>query len=105
MKSINSSALESMSFSVPPMNDQQRLAKELDSLSQKTKALQQNYARQVADCAEMRQAILREAFEGRLCTRRDALRNLAGSWIDSRTADEIANDIERHRTAGRRVEL
>ena len=66
MKSINSSALESMSFSVPPMNDQQRLAKELDSLSQKTKALQQNYARQVADCAEMRQAILREAFEGRL---------------------------------------
>jgi len=66
MKSINSSALESMSFSVPPMNDQQRLAKQLDSLSQKTKALQQNYARQVADCAEMRQAILREAFEGRL---------------------------------------
>ena len=66
MKSINSSALESMSFSVPPMNDQQRLAKELDSLSQKTKALQQNYERQVADCAEMRQAILREAFEGNL---------------------------------------
>lgn len=66
MKSINSSALESMSFSVPPMNDQQRLAKQLDSLSQKTKALQQNYAQQIADCAEMRQAILREAFEGRL---------------------------------------
>ena len=66
MKSINSSALESMSFSVPLMNDQQRLAKQLDSLSQKTKALQQNYARQIADCAEMRQAILREAFEGRL---------------------------------------
>ena len=37
--------------------------------------------------------------------RRGALRNLAGSWIDSRTADEIANDIERHRTAGRRVDL
>ena len=66
MKSINSSALESMSFSVPPMNDQQRLAKQLDSLSQKTKALQQNYVQQIADCAEMRQAILREAFEGRL---------------------------------------
>ena len=71
----------------------------------KLETLQQNYARQIADCAEMRQAILREAFEGRMCTRRDALRNLAGSWIDSRTADEIANDIERHRTAGRRVEL
>ena len=105
MKSINSSALESMSFSVPLMNDQQRLAKQLDSLSQKTKALQQNYARQIADCAEMRQAILREAFEGKMRTRRDALRNLAGSWIDSRATDEIANDIERHRTAGRRLKL
>ena len=105
MKSINSSALESMSFSVPLMNDQQRLAKQLDSLSQKTKALQQNYARQIADCAEMRQTILREAFEGRMRTRRDALRNLAGSWIDARATDEIAKDIERHRTAGRRVDL
>ena len=35
-------------------------------LSEKIKMLEQNYARQVADCAEMRQAILREAFEGRL---------------------------------------
>ena len=66
MKSINSSALESMCFSVPTMNEQQRLAKQLDSLSQKTETLQQNYAQQIANCAEMRQAILREAFEGRL---------------------------------------
>ena len=66
MKSINSSALESMCFSVPPMNEQRRLAKQLDSLSQKTETLQQNYSQQISDCAEMRQAILREAFEGRL---------------------------------------
>ena len=32
----------------------------------KLETLQQNYARQIADCAEMRQAILREAFEGRM---------------------------------------
>ena len=51
---------------LPPIDEQQRLAKQLDSLSQKTETLQQNYARQIADCAEMRQAILREAFEGRL---------------------------------------
>ena len=68
MKSINSSALESMCFSVPPMNEQRRLAKQLDSLSQKTETLHQNYAQQIADCAEMRQAILREAFEGRIST-------------------------------------
>ena len=48
------------------LDEQKQIAKQLDSLSQKTKALQQNYERQIADCAEMRQAILREAFEGRL---------------------------------------
>lgn len=28
--------------------------------------LQSNYTRLIADCAEMRQAVLKEAFEGRL---------------------------------------
>ena len=58
--------LKKAEICLPPVNEQQRLAKQLDVLSQKTKTLQQNYARQIADCAEMRQAILREAFEGRL---------------------------------------
>ena len=58
--------IKDLKFPLPPPYEQQRLAKQLDSLSQKTKALQQNYERQIADCAEMRQAILREAFEGRL---------------------------------------
>ena len=66
MKSINSSALESMSFSVPPMNEQQQLAQQFDSLAEKIKILEQNYSKQIADCVEMRQAVLREAFEGRL---------------------------------------
>ena len=66
MKSINSSALESMSFSVPPMNEQQRLAQQFDSLAEKIKILEQNYTQQIADCVEMRQAVLREAFEWRL---------------------------------------
>ena len=58
-----------MVFFSPPIAEQQRISKRLDLLSQKLETLQQNYARQVADCAEMRQAILREAFEGRLCMR------------------------------------
>lgn len=37
--------------------------------------------------------------------RRAALRALAGSWKDKRSAEEIVNDIERHRTRGRKVEL
>ena len=51
---------------IPPLPEQCKIAKRLDLLSSKLEALQQNYARQIADCAEMRQAILREAFEGRL---------------------------------------
>ena len=46
--------------------EQNKIVKRLDCLSEKLEALQQNYARQIADCTEMRQAILREAFEGRL---------------------------------------
>ncbi len=51
---------------IPPLPEQRKIAKRLDLLSSKLETLQQNYARQIADCAEMRQAILREAFEGRL---------------------------------------
>lgn len=66
MKSINSSALESMSFSAPTIVEQKRLASEMELLSSKLESLQQNYAQQIADCVEMRQAILREAFEGNI---------------------------------------
>ena len=38
----------------------------LPEQKQIVKLLDHNYSRQIADCAEMRQAILREAFEGRL---------------------------------------
>ena len=102
---IKASRLRNIPIAVVPIAEQKQIIKHLDFLSEKIKMLEQNYARQIADCAEMRQAILREAFEGRMRTRRDALRNLAGSWIDSRATDEIAKDIERHRTAGRQVEL
>ena len=37
--------------------------------------------------------------------RRAALCALAGSWKDKRTAKEIVDDIERHRTRGRKVAL
>ena len=37
--------------------------------------------------------------------RRATLRALAGSWKDKRSAKEIVDDIERHRTRGRKVVL
>ena len=63
---IKASRLREIQVPVLPVTEQHDIVKRLDSLSEKTKSLQQNYARQIADCAEMRQAILREAFEGRL---------------------------------------
>ena len=45
---------------------QQKIVERLNQATKCIETLQQNYARQIADCAEMRQAILREAFEGRL---------------------------------------
>ena len=63
---IKASRLRNIPIAVVPIAEQKQIIKHLDFLSEKIKMLEQNYARQVADCAEMRQAILREAFEGRL---------------------------------------
>ena len=48
------------------IDEQRRIVNFLDSLSEKVKSLEHNYTRLIADCAEMRQAVLKEAFEGRL---------------------------------------
>ena len=37
--------------------------------------------------------------------RRAALRALAGSWKDKRSAEESVDDIERHRTRGRKRQM
>ena len=60
------SVFKQLLIPLPPIEEQKRIVLKLDDLSQKLETLQQNYAQQIADCAEMRQAILREAFEGRL---------------------------------------
>ena len=60
------SVFKQLPFPVPPAVEQKQIVARLDSLSAKCEFLQQNYTRQIEDCAEMRQAILREAFEGRL---------------------------------------
>lgn len=65
-KRISRKNLQEITVPVPPLPEQKRIAEKLDALSQMTETLQQNYARQIADCAEMRKAILLEAFEGRL---------------------------------------
>ena len=66
INNVTQPILLSQVISIPSLGEQKQIIKHLDFLSEKIKMLEQNYARQVADCAEMRQAILREAFEGRL---------------------------------------
>ena len=67
MPKVNREALFGYEFKMPPTQDEQRkISKKLDVLCEKSSLLQQHYARQIADCAEMRQSVLREAFEGRL---------------------------------------
>lgn len=63
---LNQERMRSIPIPMPPVSEQQLVVKRLDFLAEKTKLLEQNYARQIAYCAEMRQSVLREAFEGRL---------------------------------------
>ncbi len=65
-QALTKTDLTSFKIFIPDIFEQKRIVERVKALAQANETLQQNYARQVADCAEMRQAILREAFEGRL---------------------------------------
>ena len=58
--------ITSAAIAIPPIAEQRQIVKRLDFLAEKVKVLEQHYTRQIADCAEMRQSVLRDAFEGRL---------------------------------------
>ena len=63
---LNQERMRLIPIPMPPVSEQQLVVKQLDFLAEKIKLLDSHYTRQIADCAEMRQAVLREAFEGRL---------------------------------------
>lgn len=65
-QALTKADLSSFKIDIPSLSEQKRITAMVGALTQANETLQQNYARQIADCAEMRQAILREAFEGRL---------------------------------------
>ena len=65
-QALTKADLSSFKIEIPSLSEQKRITAMVGTLKQANETLQQNYARQIADCAEMRQAILREAFEGRL---------------------------------------
>jgi len=67
MKSINSAALSGMTFFMPrDAGEMKKSVELLDGLRAQGNRMESNYTRLNADCAEMRQAVLKEAFEGKL---------------------------------------
>ncbi len=63
---LNLAKFENMNFPLPPLPEQKRIVKELDTLSEKVRQLQEIYTKQIANCAELKQAYLQKAFEGEL---------------------------------------
>ena len=63
---VNAEKYGNLIIPLPPLREQRQIIENIENVWEISLKLQQNYARQIADCVEMRQAILREAFEGRL---------------------------------------
>ena len=51
---------------LPPIEQQNKIIKKLDSQSEKTKKLEAIYKQKIADLEEMKKAILEKAFKGEL---------------------------------------
>lgn len=63
---INLGTFEKMEFSLPPLPEQKHIVEQLDSLSEKTKALQNIYKKILLDCDELKQSLLQKAFDAGL---------------------------------------
>ena len=66
LKQINIADLRNLTIPLPPIAEQERIVKELDALSAKINTLKANYRRQIECCDELRQSLLKKAFEGEL---------------------------------------
>ena len=60
---ISKTVVESIIISFPPLSTQQSIVTHLDAVSEKCKALEANYTKQIQLCDDMKQALLRQVFE------------------------------------------
>lgn len=65
-KTVSLKSLRNFEIPLPPLAEQERIVKELDALSAKINTLKANYRRQIECCDELRQSLLKKAFEGEL---------------------------------------
>lgn len=63
---IKASRLKEMKVPVLPITEQQAIATLLDALNEKCKTLQANYEKTLSLCDDLKQALLRKAFNGEL---------------------------------------
>jgi len=63
---ISKKQIEMYQFSLPSISEQNKIAKELDELSEKTKGLQAIFRRKIADLEELKKSYLEQAFAGKL---------------------------------------
>lgn len=65
-KNLSLEKIKEIKIPLPPLPEQKRIVKELDTLSEKVRQLQEIYTKQIANCDELKQSYLQKAFEGEL---------------------------------------
>ncbi len=65
-QALTKADLESFQIPLPPLSIQKQIVAKLDSLSEKVKQLESNHKQVLADCDELKKALLKQAFEGML---------------------------------------
>lgn len=63
---IGLTALRSFPIPLPTLPEQQTIVEHLDALSARCKTLETNYQKTIAQCDEMKKAVLAKAFNGEL---------------------------------------
>ena len=63
---VNVADVKNFSIPIPTLAEQTAIVSRLDALSTKISDLKAKYRRQIECCDELRQSLLREAFEGEM---------------------------------------
>lgn len=63
---ISSDLIKKVSFPLPSMGEQKKIVQKFDVLQEQTQELEKIYTQQIADLDELKQAILKKAFNGEL---------------------------------------
>lgn len=66
IKSLNQQALTSLSVSIPSLEEQKAIVKDLETFSEQTIMLKENYKRKIEELEELKKSLLHEAFTGKL---------------------------------------